>query len=160
MQQLLTRELAEHVGIGTSDIWHDIRGPITRDEVLNYTGPLLKLDSYDWDYFDADEPEIKRNEHIQRITWLCRNPDKWEPLYLDENTWGIPILEDGHHRLYAALLRNDATVCFNWSGTWQHFRWAFPKSYKRGLFRWKYQGNDLYKDIGCYQATLTKQGPR
>lgn len=136
MQQLLVKELAEHVGMNERSPWQDLDSSLTRQEVIAYDGPLPDLGGYTWG--DVDDPAAVRREHIQRIQWLIRNPRSWHPVYLDQNRYGIPCLEDGHHRLFAAMLRNDLTIAFTWSGTWNALREAFPVSYRRGLFRLKY----------------------
>lgn len=138
-QFLLVSELAEHVGILTLAKWHDVRDVITPEEILAYVGDIPPLPDYDWDYFDPDDPQEKRNEHIQRIRWLMQNPDKWKPVQFDENRYGIPELCDGHHRLYAAVLLKLKVIQFDWAGTWKSYCDAFPRSYRRMLFRQRFE---------------------
>lgn len=65
--------------------------------------------------------EIDKNWHIGRILYFVNNPNKIEPLNLDNqcafsNILPIPIITDGHHRYIAAVIRKDKFIPAYYSG--------------------------------------------
>lgn len=142
MQQLLVKELAEHCGIGTHHIWMDVSAPITSAAVasVEFDGRAREGYRFDWLAEQAPSEHEAMQEHIQRILYHINNPDT-VPVHLEEDTFGTIIMDDGYHRLHAAVFMNRLTIAFTWNGTWRAFRDAFPKSYKQKLFRLVYSDN-------------------
>lgn len=117
--------------------WLDVKSAITDDEILAYEGPVPELPPYEWKL--AATPKQMRLEHIQRIHALMRNPDTWEPLQIcdgseDEDACHMYI-DDGHHRLRAALILGIPHLSVRYCGLWKSIRTAFPASYRAGMLR-------------------------
>lgn len=88
----------------------------------------------DWDYHEqpmylADHDPVRDDEryHIGRILYFVRTgiPD---PIEIDNVCSGnriqpVPILLDGHHRLYAAILRRDETIPCRYGGRVDLLEW-------------------------------------
>lgn len=76
----------------------------------------------------AAEVATLRKEHIERIAYLVVNPAD-DPIIIDV---GIPgmldcfHIEDGFHRMAAALFRHKETVQVSFSGSIEHFGSLFP----------------------------------
>lgn len=139
MQQLLVKELAEHFGIGTHPIWLDLSSPIIRKDIMDaeFDGRAREGYCFDWLAEQAPCEHEATQEHIQRILYHIKHPDT-APVRLEEDRFGTIIMDDGYHRLHAAVFANRITIPFTWNGTWRAFRVAFPKSYKQKLFRLRY----------------------
>lgn len=66
--------------------------------------------------------ELRGKEwHIGRIKYFVNNPARITPISLDNDCSsgfisGYPIVVDGHHRLMAAIIRNDETIPAYYSG--------------------------------------------
>jgi len=134
-QQLLVTELAE-IHENVFACWGDLETPLTPDEVLAYSGPIpRKMEPYEVEWFKPRRPAVVRTEHIQRIHVCLRNPDQWPALWMDQNQYGTFTLEDGHHRLAAAVLLGLKSVRITWGGIWRDLRQQFPRSYRAGLLR-------------------------
>lgn len=142
--RLLVSELERIFGVVSHGRWMDINTPITKMEVLEFLNTNPTLPALASGYCckfgnDGDKTEDDfRREHLVRIAWLIRNPHTWEPIFLDENQFSTVTLEDGHHRVYAAVFTGQRTIDVEYSGNWKSFRESFPTSYRHGLFRLRY----------------------
>jgi len=59
--------------------------------------------------------------HIGRILYFVNNPDKIDPIMLDNDCsdydiFPIPIITDGNHRYIAAVIRKDEFIPVHYSG--------------------------------------------
>lgn len=132
--RVLTRELA---ALLPPTGWLDVAGAITDEEIKAYDGPVPELPPYEWK-FGATEEQM-RKEHIQRIVALMRSPDSWDPLQIcdgseDEGARFL-YLDDGHHRLRAAIVLGLPSLPILYCGLWKSIRTAFPASYRAGMLR-------------------------
>ena len=132
--RVLTREL---VALLPPTGWLDVAGAITDEEIKAYDGPVPELPPYEWK-FGATEEQM-RKEHIQRIVALMRSPDSWDPLQIcdgseDEGARFL-YLDDGHHRLRAAIVLGLPSLPILYCGLWKSIRTAFPASYRAGMLR-------------------------
>jgi len=65
--------------------------------------------------------EADKEWHIGRILYFVNNPDKIDPIMLDNDCsdydiFPIPIITDGNHRYVATVIRNDEFIPANYSG--------------------------------------------
>lgn len=132
--RVLTRELA---ALLPPTGWLDVTSAITDEEIKAYTGPVPELPPYEWQ-LGATKKQM-RKEHIQRIVALMRSPDSWDPLQIcdgseDEGARFL-YLDDGHHRLRAALVLGLPSLPILYCGLWKSIRTAFPASYRAGMLR-------------------------
>lgn len=135
MQHILTKELFSV--FPEEDMcyrWIDVEQGITVKEVLNYKGPEK---SYSNDYKIKYTEDLINNriEHIQRIRSIMRISHLlWKPISLDMDwTTSEPVLEDGHHRTFAASIMKLDTIPVEWSGYKEIMKLNFPKSFQLGL---------------------------
>lgn len=102
-------------------VW-TLNTPIRKTEVAK----AIEAKSFHPDPIPAPlDPGFKRNatrkEHVARVAYLVVNP-RTEPLDIDV---GVPslglnidwIIQDGHHRLAAAIYRGDAEIDIEFSGS-------------------------------------------
>lgn len=95
-------------------IWDSVKTPITKEEVADAI-KHGRLHGEPWDF------SATREQHIERIAYLVVHPDRSA---IDVDV-GIPsmglylgwIVEDGHHRLAAAIYRGDETIEVSLSGS-------------------------------------------
>jgi len=140
MLHLLTKELSQHIG-DPFGRWADITSAIDPKEVLACSDTKLHADGYQMDYQDERDEKQIRLEHCQRIRYLMEHYPKWDPVFLDQDyQWGTVILDDGQHRLCAAVILGIKQIHVNYNGDWTALRQAFPTSYRRGLIRLKLYG--------------------
>jgi len=65
--------------------------------------------------------EVNKEWHIGRILYFVNNPDKIDPIMLDNDysdydIFPIPIITDGNHRYVATVIRNDEFIPANYNG--------------------------------------------
>jgi len=108
-------KLQEYADPFVSVVWHNLESPITREEVaLAITeGRLLAEQHPDFSYGLCGK-EWGRQEHIERVAYLVVNPSP-EPIWLDVGCEDLGcyvswIIQDGNHRMAAALYRGDTTI--------------------------------------------------
>jgi hypothetical protein len=70
--------------------------------------------------------------HIGRVKYFYNHPKMITPIDVDNHCesnyiTGEPIIVDGHHRLIAAMLRNDKTIEANYSGLVDTLDWLLGK---------------------------------
>lgn len=131
---LSVKKLAKAFSFLHCGIWHGLESCITLKEVEDklksktdlpnkpYTFPI-------WKHFEEQE---FRDFHAGRIAYLVLNPAS-DPISVDVGipsmgcfpSWGI---DDGNHRLSAAIVRGDETILVNFSGAEPEIR-AFIKRY-------------------------------
>lgn len=132
--RVFTRELA---GLLPPTGWLDVSSAVTDEEIKAYVGPVPELPPYEWK-FGVTKKQM-RKEHIQRIVALVRNPDSWDPLQIcdgsEDEGAGSLYLDDGHHRLRAALFLGLTSLPVLYCGLWKSIRTAFPASYRAGMLR-------------------------
>ena len=107
---------------------------ITLEDINNFKSDIVFTDGYK---FNHCFKKNRRDEHIARIKSLMSlPPEQWEPLGIDMD-WRhyTPILDDGHHRLYAAKFLALESVRIEWSGVFDVMAEAFPKSVELGLIK-------------------------
>jgi hypothetical protein len=136
MLHILTKELFSVFQApeeNSSFNWFDIETEITVEDVLNYAGQNKSYeDDYRIDYIKSDD---RRIEHIQRIRSIMQiSPLLWKPISLDMDwTTSEPVLDDGHHRVFAASIMKLDTIPVEWSGYKEIIQMNFPKSFQLGL---------------------------
>jgi len=98
-----------------STVWHGMESPLTREEVALAIaeGRLLAEPHPDYS-FGLCGKEWGRQEHIERVAYLVVNPSP-EPIWIDVGCEALGlyvswIIQDGNHRLAAALYRGDTTI--------------------------------------------------
>lgn len=132
--RVFTRELA---GLLPPTVWLDVSSAITDEEIKAYVGPVPELPPYEWK-FGATKKQM-RKEHIQRIVALMRSPESWDPLQIcdgsEDEGAGSLYLDDGHHRLRAAIVLGLPSLPILYCGLWKSIRTAFPASYRAGMLR-------------------------
>ena len=103
-----------------SKIWIKVNKPITREEISHAIEIKDFLDVGFQKKMYLIWDESTREEHIQRIAWLVENYNENYPLDID---FGVPSLggeftmEDGNHRLAAAIYLNKPYILANVCGS-------------------------------------------
>jgi len=106
------KAIKEHRNPFQADCWNGLSRPITKYEVTKaiQQGKLLKPDSRS----SVWGAEYKRSEHIQKIAYFVVKGWK-RTIHLDVGSPDIGyyvdwLVEDGNHRLAAAIYRKDETI--------------------------------------------------
>jgi len=100
-----------NIEIAYKDIIEGIKNNISEQEEIFATS---------WtDVYKTDE--ANKEWHIGRILYFVNNPDKIEPIMLDNqcafsNIYPIPIITDGNHRYIATVIRKDECIPVYYSG--------------------------------------------
>jgi len=91
------------------------------------------LDDRAWDWGGVQMQCIANDPlyHARRVAYLVMNKSD-HPIMIDV---GIPsigshpkyLIQDGCHRLAAAIFRNDAEIAIDFSGSVSHFKAMFPR---------------------------------
>jgi len=102
-------------------VWHGLDTPVTREEVQgalrarDLSHPISEV-------YQGPLSNWTRRDHIRRIAWFVENLSDDHPIELDV---GVPsmnchvdwIVQDGNHRLAAAIFRGDRTIPGTFSGS-------------------------------------------
>jgi hypothetical protein len=111
------------------------------DHIANILGQESIPDGLDWEfgpldtYYETMSTQRESREYHQgRIQWFILNgvPD---PIEIDNHVTGryiypTPIVEDGHHRLAAAIIRGDETIPAVYGGRIDLLDWLTGRSDK------------------------------
>lgn len=131
--------------------WPEIGSPIKRKEVLECIkqGQAELVDTPTWPMLASGKsdvtPEENRQRHIKKIAWFVQN-QATDPIHIDV---GVPsmgahpshLVEDGNHRLAAAIIRKDRHIKCQVSGSldeaMERGLWAPNKAFKELEKRWE-----------------------
>jgi hypothetical protein len=112
----------------TEDTWNT--GVQTTRKAVRHAIANNLLENRPHGSIDQDELRADTTFDIRRIAYLVINPDL-KPIDIDIDMYsGEIIMDDGCHRLAAAIYRKDAEILVNYSGYVDDFHRKFKKKRK------------------------------
>lgn len=98
--------------------WHDGQGVTMAGVRAALNKGRLETKPYSAEFFARDWTSIR---HEQRIAWLVLNPST-EPIQIEFSEPGYEAcsIDDGNHRLAAAIIRSDAEIAIQIGGFFAH----------------------------------------